>query len=50
VIDEPLGGAHRDPDATAKAVEAWIAETLVRNRYDRFRRLGGLIEDAARQD
>jgi len=61
VIEEPLGGAHRDPGATAKAVEAWIVdqifelrqldpETLVRNRYDRFRRLGGLIEDAARQD
>ncbi|MCC6285004.1 MAG: acetyl-CoA carboxylase carboxyltransferase subunit alpha [Phycisphaerales bacterium] len=58
VIEEPVGGAHRDPAATAKAVESWVVdqlfelrqldpETLVRNRYDRFRRLGGMIEDAA---
>jgi acetyl-CoA carboxylase carboxyl transferase subunit alpha len=55
VIPEPLGGAHRDPQATAKAIERWIVDTLrelqpldpnvlVAQRYERFRRLGSVLE------
>ncbi len=55
VIPEPVGGAHRDPAATAKAVEAWIVPTvkqlqtldpsvLVAQRYERFRRMGQVME------
>jgi len=51
VIEEPLGGAHRDPAATAAAVRAriltWIEELakippeqLVAARHDKFRRMG----------
>lgn len=55
VIDEPLGGAHRDPDGAARSLEAWIGPTLdalclipppalVEARYTRFRRLGAYEE------
>ena len=51
VIPEPVGGAHRNPKATAAAVQGWIveqlseltrldSETLVRKRYEKFRRIG----------
>ncbi len=51
VIPEPIGGAHRDPAAAAKAAQAWIVdrirelqrskpETLVQRRYDKLRRIG----------
>ena len=51
VIREPVGGAHRNPKATAASVQAWIieqlseltrldSETLVRRRYEKFRRIG----------
>ena len=51
VIHEPIGGAHRDPKATAAAVQGWIVEqlneltrmdteTLVRLRYEKFRKIG----------
>jgi acetyl-CoA carboxylase carboxyl transferase subunit alpha len=53
VVDEPLGGAHQDPDLAAAAVDlavgAALAEvaaldtaTRLQTRYDRFRRLGTL--------
>jgi acetyl-CoA carboxylase carboxyl transferase subunit alpha len=53
VIDEPVGGAHRDPAATAKSVEAWIVdrirelkrskpETLVQRRYQKLRKTGAV--------
>jgi acetyl-CoA carboxylase carboxyl transferase subunit alpha len=53
VIEEPLGGAHQDPDAAAAsvdlAVRAALAEvaafdgpTRLQMRYDRFRRLGAV--------
>ena len=53
VIQEPVGGAHRDPTATAKAVEAWIVdrirelkrskpETLVQRRYEKLRKTGAV--------
>lgn len=51
MIDEPAGGAHQDPEAAARAVDAVLRETLaeldraspdelVAGRYDRFRKLG----------
>lgn len=51
VIDEPLGGAHRDPRGAAERLQGYIVdrlrelkrfkpETLIRRRYERFRRLG----------
>jgi acetyl-CoA carboxylase carboxyl transferase subunit alpha len=53
IIDEPLGGAHQDPDTAAasvdRAVGAALAEvaafdgpTRLQLRYERFRRLGAL--------
>ncbi len=53
MVEEPLGGAHQDPDAAAAsvdlAVSAALAEvaafdgpTRLQMRYDRFRRLGAL--------
>jgi acetyl-CoA carboxylase carboxyl transferase subunit alpha len=51
VIPEPLGGAHRDPDATAKKISEYIitaiedlkAKTpgkLTEERYKRYRKIG----------
>jgi acetyl-CoA carboxylase carboxyl transferase subunit alpha len=56
VIEEPLGGAHRDPGAAADALERWIVDSvadlrrfkpdnLVRLRYEKFRRIGELAPD-----
>ena len=53
VVEEPLGGAHQDPDAAAASVDlavsaalaevaAFDAPTRLQMRYDRFRRLGAL--------
>jgi acetyl-CoA carboxylase carboxyl transferase subunit alpha len=55
VIDEPAGGAHRDPEAAMDAVGAAVreeldaledlsAEALLRGRRERFRRLGRFVE------
>lgn len=55
VLPEPVGGAHRNHQAAAAAIEKWVLETLshlrtldpkalVAQRYDRFRRLGTVIE------
>jgi acetyl-CoA carboxylase carboxyl transferase subunit alpha len=55
IIDEPLGGAHRDPKGTAEAVERWVTEriqelsrlnraSLPEMRYERFRKLGAWLE------
>jgi acetyl-CoA carboxylase carboxyl transferase subunit alpha len=55
VIDEPVGGAHRDPAAAATALSAWITarldelsgrpvDDLLEGRYQRFRRLGAVAE------
>jgi acetyl-CoA carboxylase carboxyl transferase subunit alpha len=54
IVDEPAGGAHQDPDAAARLVEAAIGEALrelealgpdelVEERYRRFRRLGAYL-------
>jgi len=51
VIPEPPGGAHRHPQLMADRLSAWIVEslrelqrlspeTLVRRRYEKFRRIG----------
>jgi acetyl-CoA carboxylase carboxyl transferase subunit alpha len=55
IVPEPLGGAHRDPEAAAKELEAWIAkalkdlkrpkiETVVRRRQTRLRNLGSFFD------
>ena len=55
VIDEPLGGAHRDHAQAAQNLEAWIVsqldeltamntDDLVEARYQRFRKLGAYDE------
>lgn len=56
-IDEPLGGAHRNPQAAARLLERWIltqldelrdlpAAELIDQRYERFRALGQYDEHA----
>lgn len=51
IVPEPLGGAHRDADAAGRALREALertlgelrgrdAESLLRSRYERFRRLG----------
>ena len=55
VIDEPLGGAHRNPDGASRAIEAWVTreldelcglepDRLIEQRYERFRKLGSFAE------
>jgi len=57
VVEEPLGGAHRDPKAAAGFLQDWILsslrslkstpmDTLLDARYERFRNLGSVIEPA----
>jgi len=51
VINEPLGGAHRDPEQASALLQNWIVdqldelcakspEDLIETRYQRFRKLG----------
>lgn len=51
IIEEPVGGAHRDPEMAARNVQRWITgqlrelseinpDRLVQTRYDRYRNLG----------
>ena len=55
IIPEPLGGAHRDPDAAAASLEKFICtsldslkrltiDSLLRKRQERIRNLGGFYE------
>lgn len=55
IIREPLGGAHRDPQAAAEALEEWIVrnirelrryktDNLVSRRYEKFRDMGQFAE------
>src|SRR6185295_7792712 len=55
IVPEPVGGAHRDRVKAADILREWIAgqlqelravpiEDLVRQRYERFRRLGSYTE------
>jgi acetyl-CoA carboxylase carboxyl transferase subunit alpha len=54
IVDEPAGGAHQDPEAAARLVEAAVADALrsldalsraelVEDRYRRFRRMGAFV-------
>ena len=56
VIREPLGGAHRDPRASADALSSWIVdhlrelsrvnpEALVRQRLAKFRKMGAFRDE-----
>ncbi len=56
LIEEPPGGAHRDPEATVAALGMVLrrhldelleisAEALVEDRYQRFRKLGVFVEE-----
>jgi acetyl-CoA carboxylase carboxyl transferase subunit alpha len=58
IINEPLGGAHRNPETMAgrlkEAVERHLRELermdieeLLKLRYDKFRRMGTFIDDGA---
>ena len=58
MIDEPLGGAHRDPAAAAAAVKAVIvrfwqeykelsAQEILQRRFDRFRKIGVYVDRTA---
>lgn len=55
VIEEPLGGAHRNPGAAADRLEKYLIQTLrelkrfktenlVNKRYDRLRKIGEVAE------
>lgn len=57
MIPEPLGGAHRDPEAAAALLEKWIVTQLRElremdpthlpdSRYERLRKLGRYMESA----
>jgi acetyl-CoA carboxylase carboxyl transferase subunit alpha len=59
VVQEPLGGAHRDPHQAAHQLEQFISKTLrdlkrtkienlLERRYEKFRRLGEFTEASAR--
>src|SRR5262245_53588772 len=58
VIEEPLGGAHRDHHQMAARMKIYLTkclrelvgtkpETLIQNRYDKFRQMGVFLEGAA---
>lgn len=57
IIEEPLGGAHRDHHSMAAKMKAYLAknlkelseqsvDTLLSNRYERFRKIGIFEEEA----
>ena len=54
IIEEPDGGAHRDPETAASTLQAWILDqladlsriqpdTLVRQRFEKFRAIGPVV-------
>ncbi len=56
IIPEPHGGAHRDPEETARSVAEYLASALdelkgktaaklLEERYRRFRRIGSFMEE-----
>lgn len=58
IIEEPLGGAHRDHHQTASRVKQYLLralrellsqsrETLPQTRYEKFRRMGVFLEEEA---
>ncbi|MBL8877591.1 MAG: acetyl-CoA carboxylase carboxyltransferase subunit alpha [Phycisphaerales bacterium] len=57
IVDEPLGGAHRDPDGAARNLSAWVdrslrevrrmkIDALMKRRYDRLRALGSFVTES----
>lgn len=55
IISEPLGGAHREPEATAKNIAEYISRgleslkskspaKLIEERYKKIRKIGGLTQ------
>ena len=55
IVQEPAGGAHRDPEAVADAVGEAVAreldvvaalsrEAMLQQRYEKFRRMGSFLE------
>jgi acetyl-CoA carboxylase carboxyl transferase subunit alpha len=55
VIDEPAGGAHRDPRQMAARLKTYLTRTLrelvgrpgdrlVSDRYEKFRKMGVFLE------
>ncbi|WP_372722139.1 acetyl-CoA carboxylase carboxyltransferase subunit alpha [Novipirellula sp.] len=57
VLEEPLGGAHRDHHQMASRLKSYLSRTLsdletktteelVNERYEKFRRIGVFLEDA----
>ena len=57
-VEEPLGGAHRDPELVGerlrasllrffKQVDAVPTEQLLQQRYDRFRKVGAFASQQA---
>ena len=59
VVPEPLGGAHRDPHSAAHTLEQFLAkalrdlkrsklENLLERRYDKFRKMGVILEQQSR--
>ena len=57
VIPEPIGGAHRDPELASDNIQGWVldqlaslsrlkAETLVRQRFEKFRAIGPVVSMA----
>src|SRR6056297_2657533 len=57
VLDEPLGGAHRDHHQMASRLKSYLSRTLteleaktpeqlVADRYEKFRRIGVFLEEA----
>ena len=56
MIDEPLGGAHHDPDQVYKSVKKYIlsqwkilkkipVDSLLEERYQKFRKIGKFAQD-----
>jgi len=54
IIEEPDGGAHRDPETAASTLQTWILDqladlsriqpdTLVRQRFEKFRAIGPVV-------
>ncbi len=61
VIEEPPGAAHRDPKATAGAIQNWIVsrlqelrqmsiDDLLEARYQRYRKMGSYLETVPAPD
>jgi acetyl-CoA carboxylase carboxyl transferase subunit alpha len=57
IIEEPLGGAHRDPHQTAARLKLYLLKTLrellsrpidelLHTRYEKFRRMGQFLDPA----